>query len=72
MKDYVESMKEYYQNYFRHCSASSLVLFESHFSKLIDDDFFEETLLIDDVLMLYELVRDECVRRVALMVHTPV
>lgn len=70
MKDYVEAMKNFYKDYFSRCSALELVRNEDQLSRLIDDDAFSYTLMIDDVLMLYELVRDECVRRVALLAHS--
>ncbi len=70
MKDYMESMKEFYRNYFSGCSASELIRHEDQLSRLVNNDKFSYTLLIGEALMLYELVRDECVRRVALMAHT--
>ena len=70
MKDYMDYVKDFYTDYFKHCSAAVLVQREEEFSKLIDDDFFSESLLIDETFLLYELVRDECVRRVALMAHS--
>ena len=70
MKDYIDYMKTFYKDYFSGCSASELIRNEDQLSKLIDDDSFSYTLLIDEALMLYELVRDECVRRVALMAHS--
>ena len=70
MKDYIDYMKTFYKDYFSGCSASELVRNEDQLSRLIDDDSFSYTLLIDEALMLYELVRDECVRRVALMAHS--
>lgn len=65
--DYLEQLKKFYQDYFSTCAFSELVRREDQLSRLIDDDSFSYTLLIDEALLLYELVRDECVRRIALL-----
>lgn len=69
MKDYMEYLKEFYKDYFSACTLSELVRREDQFTRLLDDDAFSYTLLIDMALALHELVRDECVRRVALLAH---
>ena len=58
--------KEYHKNYFIHWKVSSLVEQENILSQLIDCDFFSNFILADEVIMLYDLVRDECVKRLAL------
>ena len=70
MKDYMDYVKDFYTDYFKHCSAAELVKREDEFSKLIDDDFSADSLLLDETLLLYELVRNECVHRVSLMAHS--
>lgn len=65
MSDRLDALKELYSKYFRSVSAGTLVQCETELSRLIDDDSFCECILLDDVIVLYELVRDECVCRVA-------
>lgn len=43
----------------------SLVRSERNLASFIESDFHEDFILSDEVTCLYELVRDECVRRVA-------
>ena len=67
MSDYREIAKKHYADFFKKSSSSSLVKYEDQLSKMIDSDFMCETFLFDMVIVLYELVRDECVRRVSFM-----
>lgn len=61
--------KEYHKNYFNHWKVSSLVEQENILSQLIDSDLFSDFVLADEVIMLYDLIRDECVRRLALSIR---
>lgn len=61
--------REYYEDYFRDCKVSSLVKQEDILSRLIDSDLFDDFVLADEVILLYDLIRDECVRRLALAVQ---
>ena len=65
--DYMDSFREYYKERFRSSSASALVEQERLLSELIDNDDFISVWLMDEIIVLYELVRDECVCRVALI-----
>ena len=60
-----EQFKEDYKQWFSEMSAKQLVMYEENLSKYIDSDLFENSLLADEVLILYDLVRDECVYRVS-------
>lgn len=64
--NYMEIFKEHYREVFSRCTASELVQQEERLSRLIDDDEFSYSLLIDEALAMYELLRNECVRRVSL------
>lgn len=71
MQGFDEQFKEYYRNWFSTCKASSLVRYEENLSQIIDSDLFDGFVLSDEVIVLYDLVRDECVYRVAKMVEQP-
>ena len=60
-----EQFKEDYKQWFKEMSAKHLIKYEQNLSQYIDSDLFEDSLLADEVLILYELVRDECVYRVS-------
>lgn len=62
-----EQFKEDYKQWFKEMSAKQLVKYEQNLSQYIDSDLFEDSLLADEVLVLYDLVRDECVYRVSKM-----
>lgn len=67
MLDFSKQFEEYYRNWFSKCKASQLVKYEQNLSQFIDSDFYDEFVLCDEVNILYDLVRDECVYRVANM-----
>lgn len=56
-----------YVEWFRGFSNGSLARHISVMERLIDSNDFAESLLIDDGIRIYDLLRDECVRRVSLM-----
>ena len=66
---YDECFKEHYKEWFKGCSAKRLVDFERNLSNLIDSDLIEDCVLVDEILALYDMVRDECVYRVAKIVE---
>lgn len=66
---YMEQFKEHYKEWFRDCSAKRLVDFERNLGNVIDSDLIEDFVLCDEVIALYDMVRDECVYRVAKMVE---
>lgn len=72
MLDFDKQFKEYYRNWFSQCKASQLVRYEQSLSQFIDSDFYDDFVLCDEVNVLYDLVRDECVYRVAKMSELPI
>ncbi|WP_143469180.1 hypothetical protein [Lachnoclostridium sp. An14] len=63
---YLESFEEHYRRFFSALSLCELVQFYHGLSKILDDDICS-SVLTDEVLLLYDLIRDECVRRVSRM-----
>lgn len=59
--------RTYWKNEFSSCSTKMLIEYESVLSEFIDNDYFGSSVLIDEVLIMYELVRNECVHRVSMM-----
>lgn len=60
---YREHFKQHYQRWLKGFTNANLILQEQTLSKLIDGEQIEHCLLIDEVILLYELVRDEIVYR---------
>lgn len=67
MLDFSKQFEEYYRNWFSQCKASQLVKYEQNLSRFIDSDLYCDFVLCDEVNVLFELIRDECVYRVANM-----
>lgn len=65
-----KEFSEYYKEWFSRWNASSLVEQEQVLSDLIDSELFMDFILNDEVILLYDLIRDECVRRLAYSVRT--
>ena len=64
---YLDSFCEHYKKFLSTSKLSTLAEQEKLLSRMIDDDIVFNSLLIDEVIILYDLVRDECVRRVVMM-----
>lgn len=64
---YMDSFRDYYTERFSGSSASTLVEQEDLLSKFIDNDDFISLWLMDEAIAMYEIVRDECVKRVAIL-----
>jgi len=62
--------EEYHKELFSHWQVSSLVEQEALLSQIIRSDLFDNFVLIDEVILLYDLVRDECVRRLVISVRS--
>lgn len=69
--DYMEMFSEYWKERFKYFKASRLIEAEQWLSTFIDSDLFEDSMLSDEALAMYELVRDECVHRVAKISDNP-
>lgn len=57
---------EYHKDVIAHWKVSTLIEQEKILGELIDSDCAEDFVLIDEVILLYDLVRDECVKRLSL------
>lgn len=64
---YMDTFKKYYSEWFSRFDVKTLVEYEQSLSKFIDSDDFHDFPLSDEVLMMFELVRDECVMRCSVM-----
>ncbi len=67
---YEQHFKEHYEEWLKGFSVKSLVKHEQILSELIDGKLALDSLLCDEILMLYELVRNECVARVYKLAET--
>lgn len=65
-RSHSEITEKYYREWFKGFSAVDLVKHEQILSDLVDNDAVYDSLVIDDVVKMLELIRDECVRRVAM------
>lgn len=70
MSYYDECFSEYWRERYRHYDVCSLVRDEAVLSAIIDSDLSNDCPLIDEILLLYEIVRDECVNRVSYISNT--
>ena len=62
-----DEIVEQYKAWFVTFSNTSLVHHIQVMESLIDSDVFAESLFIDEAIQMYNLLHDECVRRVALL-----
>ena len=62
-----EQFKLDYEEWFKGMKAKQLVKYTRNVEQYIDSDLFEDSLLADEVLILYDLIREECVCRVSKM-----
>lgn len=60
-----QQFEQDYRQWFKGMHVKQLVEYEQNLSAFIDSDLFDGFVLADEVLMLYELIRDECVYRVS-------
>lgn len=66
MYDFLERYKIYYRNQVLDWPNSCLFQQEALISRLIDSDDYSNLLSFDEITALYDIIRDECVRRVGL------
>ncbi len=62
-----KDFEEYHKELFSHWEASSLVEQEALLSQIIDSDLFDNFVLIDEVILLHDLIRNECVNRLSFL-----
>ncbi len=65
---YEEHFKKNYADLIQGFDNDSLVTSERDLRCFIDSEFYQDFLLAKELHVLYELIRDECVRRVAKMI----
>ena len=70
--EFNRTFKEYHTQMFSHWRISSLVEQEFILPQIINSDLFEDFILIDEVIVLHGLVRDECMRRLVRSLHEEV
>lgn len=56
---------DYHKKIFSNWKTTTLVEQEKLLGQIIDSDMAEDFVLIDEVIELYDMVRDECVKRLA-------
>lgn len=62
-----DEIVEEYKAWFVTFSNSNLVHYIQNMEALIDSDVFAESFFIDEAIQIYDLLHDECVRRVSLL-----
>ena len=68
MVDYNEQFVEYYRDWFSDMPLECILTYEENLSALIDSNLYDGFCLQDEVNVLYELIRDECVKRCQLSI----
>jgi hypothetical protein len=68
--EFTKQFKKDYQQWFREMSSKQLIAYEQNLSLYIDSELYENSILADEVEILYELIRDECVYRVLKFAET--
>lgn len=61
--DFQDCFYFYHRERIRHWKVSTLVEQEKLLSEILDSHLLEDLVLIDEIICLYDLVRDECVSR---------
>ena len=66
---YDKSFEIYFREWLKDFRSHELVEHEQILCKMIDSDLVADSLLMDEVMILFNLIRDECVKRVAKSVN---
>lgn len=66
-RQFEDTFSEYWKERISRFSLSNLVFYANSISKFIDNGFVENFILADEIIVLHELIRDECVHRCNLM-----
>lgn len=61
--DFQDCFYFYHRERIHHWKVSTLVEQEKLLSEILDSHLLEDLVLIDEIICLYDLVRDECVAR---------
>lgn len=66
MDDFLELYKIHYRDVVTRWSDCCLFQQEALISRMIDSDDYSNLRTFDEIIALYDVIRDECVRRVGL------
>lgn len=66
MDDFLERYKIHYRDVVTCWSDCSLFRQEALISRMIDSDDYSSLITFDEIIALYDIIRDECVRRIGL------
>ena len=66
---YREFFENYHKDWFSYWDSENLIEQAKVLAKMIDSDLVADSLLIDEVMILFNLIRDECVKRIAKSVN---
>lgn len=64
MDDFLELYKIHYRDVVTRWSDCCLFRQEALLSRMIDSDDYSNLMTFDEILALYDVIRDECVRRI--------
>lgn len=64
---YIDFFRRYYFGFFKSCDNNSLVNYEHTLKDIIDCGLHSDIPVTDEILILYEMVRDECVFRLSII-----
>lgn len=67
---YDKCFEKHYSEWFRGMKASRLIEYEKNLCRFLETDLYDDFPLIDEVLTLRDLIRDECVFRVSKLAET--
>lgn len=62
---YREFFENYHENWFSYWKSENLIEQAKILAEMINSDLVAESILMDEVMILFNLIRDECVKRVA-------
>ena len=63
--EYRRNFVDYHKKIFSNWKTTTLIEQEKLLGQIIDSDMAEDFVLIDEVIQLHDMVRDECMKRLA-------
>ena len=66
---YREFFENYHENWFSQWQSEHLIEQAKVLAEMIDSDLVADSMLMDEVVILFNLIRDECVKRIAKSVN---